>query len=129
MKAAEIFEVCHARYRGIREWLDNSTGNVRALTLGMPSAGYQWRPERRRASEYAADFERIGRQSLRRPEWKGRLKLFEVYFLAGVEYRRAITLVGVAPGTFDYWTQEVKRAIGRDCSRTGLFPPSRYFHS
>jgi hypothetical protein len=129
MKAAEIFEVCHARYRGLRECLDNSRGNVRSLALGMPSAGYQWRPERGRASDYVADFERIGRQSLRRPEWKGRLKLFEIYFLECIEYRRAITLVGVAPGTFDYWTQEVKRAIGCECSRTGLFPPSRYFHS
>jgi hypothetical protein len=129
VKATEIFEICHARYRGLREWLGDSTGNVRALHLGTPSAGYQWRPERSRASDYVADFERVGRESLRRPEWKGRLKLFEIYFLQGTAYRQAITMVGVAPGTFDYWTQEVKRSIGRDCSRTGLFPPSRYFHN
>ena len=79
--------------------------------------------------EYVADYERIGRRALRRPEWKGRLKLFEIYFLSDVEYRRAITLVGVAAGTFDYWLGEVKRTLGREYSRTGLFPPSRYFHS
>ena len=129
MKAAEIFEVCHARYRGLRDWLADSTGSVRALDLDTPSSGYQWRPERARASEYVADFERIGRLALRRPEWKGRLKLFEIYFLNGVEYRRAISLVGVAVGTFDYWLSEVKRALGREYARTGLFPPSRYFHS
>jgi len=129
MKAAEIFEVCHARYRGLRDWLAESTGSVRALDLDTPSSGYQWRPERARASEYVADFERIGRHALRRPEWKGRLKLFEIYFLNGVEYRRAISLVGVAVGTFDYWLGEVKRALGREYARTGLFPPSRYFHS
>ena len=128
MKAAEIFEVCHARYRGLRDWLAESTGSVRALDLDTPSSGYQWRPERARASEYVADFERIGRLALRRPEWKGRLKLFEIYFLNGVEYRRAISLVGVAVGTFDYWLGEVKRALGREYARTGLFPPSRYFH-
>ena len=128
MKAAEIFEVCHARYRGLRDWLADSTGSVRALDLDTPSSGYQWRPERARASEYVADFERIGRHALRRPEWKGRLKLFEIYFLNGVEYRRAISLVGVAVGTFDYWLGEVKRALGREYARTGLFPPSRYFH-
>lgn len=127
MKAPEIFEVCHARYRGLREWLRDTRGSVRALDLDTPSSGYQWRPERTRASEYVADFERIGRQALRRPEWKGRLKLFEIYYLQGVEYRRAITLVGVAEGTFDYWFAEVKRAVGREFSRTGLFPPSRYF--
>ncbi|MGH9714099.1 MAG: hypothetical protein ACRD5M_12450 [Candidatus Acidiferrales bacterium] len=129
MKAAEIFDICHARYRGLHEWLEESTGNVRALVLGMPSAGYQWRPEHARASEYVADYERIGRHALRRPEWSGRLKLFEIYFLRDVEYRRAVSLVGVAPGTFDYWSREVKRAVGREFSRTGLFPPSRYFNS
>jgi hypothetical protein len=129
MKAAEIFEICHARYCGLREWLGEATGQVRALSLDAPSSGYQWKPARARASEYVVDFERIGRQALRRPEWKGRLKLFEIYFLQGVEYRRAITLVGVAPGTFDYWMGEVKKAVGRECSRTGLFPPSRYFRS
>jgi hypothetical protein len=75
-----------------------------------------------------ADFERIGRNALRRPEWRGRLKLFEVYLLGDTEYRSAIRLVGVAEGTFDYWHQEVKRALGAEFSRTGLFPPSRYFH-
>jgi hypothetical protein len=107
--------------------LRDSRASVRALDLETPSSGYQWRPERARASEYVADLERIGRQALRRPEWRGRLKLFEIYFLQGTEYRRAISLVGVAEGTFDYWFAEVKRAVGRECTRTGLFLPSRYF--
>ncbi|HXQ25608.1 MAG TPA: hypothetical protein VN822_04295 [Candidatus Acidoferrales bacterium] len=127
MKSTEIFDVCHARYRGLREWLKDTTGAVRSLDLGMPSPGYLWRPERARACEYLADFERIGRRALRRPEWKGRLKLFNVYFVRGAEYRRAIRLVGVAEGTFDYWYAEVKRALGSEFSRTGLYPPSRYF--
>jgi hypothetical protein len=127
MKAAEIFDDCHGRYRGLREWLADSASQVRALALDMPSSGYQWRPERSRAVEYIADFERIGRRALGRPEWKGRLKLFEIYFLHSIEYRRAIRLVGVAEGTFDYWMAEVKRAVGREFSRTGLFPPSHYF--
>jgi hypothetical protein len=129
MKANEVFNSCHARYRGLHEWLADSTGQVRAVELDTPSGGYHWRPERSRACEYIADFERIGRHSLKRPQWKGRLKLFEIYFLHSVEYRRAISLVGVAEGTFDYWLQEVKRAAGREFSRTGLFPPSRYFSS
>ncbi|MBZ5696781.1 MAG: hypothetical protein LAN36_15655 [Acidobacteriia bacterium] len=129
MKSTEIFDVCHARYRGLREWLKDATGAVRSLDMEKPSAGYQWRPDRARACEYVADFERIGRRALRRPEWKGRLKLFNVYFVRGAEYRRAIRLVGVAEGTFDYWYGEVKRALGSEFSRTGLYPPSRYFQS
>lgn len=127
MKAREMFDVCHGRYRGLKEWLEETTGQIRALDLGSPSEGYRWRPDRVRASEYVTDFERIGRRALRRQEWKGRLKLFEIYFLHSVEYRRAISLVGVAEGTFDYWMTEVKRALGREYARTGLFPPSLYF--
>jgi hypothetical protein len=127
MKAAEIFQVCHSRYRNLSGWLRASTGEVQAVDLESPSSGYQWRPDRARACEYVADFERIGRQALRRPEWRGRLKLFETYFLHEVEYRTAIRLVGVAEGTFDYWYAEVKRAVGSEFSRTGLFPPWQYF--
>ena len=128
MKATEVFDECHGRYRGLREWLADSTGSVRSLDFEKPSAGYLWRPDRARACDYVADFERIGRHALRRTEWKGRLKLFNVYFVRGAEYRRAIRLVGVAEGTFDYWYREVKRAIGAEFSRTGLYPPSRYFN-
>jgi hypothetical protein len=127
MKATEVFDACHGRYRSLREWLDESTGKVRAVNLEAPSSGYQWRPSRSRACDFIADFERIGRQALQRPEWKGRQKLFEIYFLHSVEYREAIKLVGVAEGTFDYWFQEVKRAAGKEFSRCRLYPPSQYF--
>ena len=129
MKAVEMFDICHSRYRGLREWLAGSSGAVRSPDLDMPASACRWRPEGARGCEYIADFERIGRQALKRREWTGRLKLFEIYFLGGAEYRTAIRLVGVAEGTFDYWHREVKRALGAEFSRTGLFPPSRYFHS
>ncbi|HEV2395921.1 MAG TPA: hypothetical protein VGS27_03120 [Candidatus Sulfotelmatobacter sp.] len=127
MKSSEIFEICHSRYRWLRS--ETNEGRIRPLVLEKPANGYSWRPVRARACEYVADFERIGRHALRRPEWKGRLKLFETYFLEGVEYRRAISLVGVAEGTFDYWFREVKRALGAEFLRTGMFPPSRYFQA
>lgn len=129
MKAAEVFDTCYACYRGLREWPKDSSSSVRALNLDMPSSGYQWRPDRARACEYIADFERIGRHALRRPEWKGRLKVFHTYFVRGADYRHAVRLVGAAEGTFDYWFGEVKRVVGREFSRTGLFPPGRYFQS
>jgi len=127
MKAREIFDVCFGRYRNLREWLRASNQPLRALNLEKPSAGYLWRPDRARACEYVADFERIGRNALRRPEWRGRLKLFEMYFLHNMEYRQAVRLVGVAEGTFDFWYQEVKRSLGAEFSRSGLFPPWLYF--
>ena len=127
VKAAEIFDVCFARYRGLREWLADASGAARAVRLEAPSGGYQWRPDRARACEFVADFERLGRRALRRPEWKGRRKLFEAYFLGGANYREAIRAVGVAEGTFDYWFREVKRAAGREFARAALYPPAHYF--
>jgi hypothetical protein len=127
LKAREIFDACHRRYRSLSEWMEEGRGRLRAVSLESPSLGYQWRPERTRACEFVADFERLGRQALRRPEWKGRRELFEIYFLHSMEYREAVKLVGVSEGTFDYWMQEVKRACGREFSRCGLYPTSRYF--
>jgi len=98
-----------------------------AIDLESPSEGYRWRPERARAEEYVADFQMIAERALKRPEWRSRLKLFRLYFLRGFEYQRAMTLCGVAPGTFDYWVSEVKKACGREFARTGLFPPGDYF--
>jgi hypothetical protein len=128
MKATEVIDTCYGRYRSVHEWLEDTRGKVRAIDLESPSSGYSWRPARGRACELA-DVERIGRQSLRRPQWKVGLKLFEIYFLHSMEYRNAFKLVGVAEGTFDYWMQEVKRSAGREYSRCGLFPAARYFHS
>jgi len=127
MKAIDVFDECHRRYSGLRKWVGDAAGAVRSVDLEKPLAGYQWRPEHGRACEYIADFERIGRRALRRPEWKGRLKLFNVYFVRGAEYKKAVKLVGVAEGTFDYWYREVKLALGAEFARTGLFPPSKYF--
>jgi len=129
MKSSEIFEVCHSRYRSLRSCLRDNAGHVKSLAVETPSEGYRWRPSRARACEYVADFERIGRNALRRPQWGGRLRVFEAYFLEGVEYRRAIRLIGAAEGTFDYWFQEIKRTLGAEYSRTGLFPPSSYFQA
>jgi hypothetical protein len=127
MKPAEIFDVCHARYRTVKDRISDRQCGIHTVNVETPSSGYQWRPERVRACEFAADFEHIGRRALRRPRWEGRLKVFETYFLQFVEYRLAIVKVGVAEGTFDYWIREVKRAVGQECVRSGLFPPSRYF--
>lgn len=124
MKPREIFEVCHARYKGLRAFLG---GHMAAIDLESPSDGYHWRPDRARAEEYIADFQMIAQRALRRPEWRGRQKLFRIYFLRSVEYRRAIVLCGVSAGTFDYWVDEVKKACGREFYRAGLFPPGDYF--
>ncbi|HKW87570.1 MAG TPA: hypothetical protein VJN21_02320 [Candidatus Acidoferrales bacterium] len=124
MKPQEIFDVCHGRYRSLREFLK---GRLAAVNLDTPSDCYHWRPDRARAEEFCADYERIADRALSRPGWKGRRKLFHVYYLRNCEYDRAVTLTGVSPGTFDYWLNEVKKTLGREFDRAGLFPPGAYF--
>lgn len=51
MKATEIFDTCYGRYRSLHEWLEDTTGKVRAIDLESPSSGYSWRPARGRACE------------------------------------------------------------------------------
>lgn len=124
MKPQEIFDVCHGRYRSLREFLK---GRLAAVNLDTPSDSYHWRPDRARAEEFCADYEMIADRVLSRPDWKGRRKLFRVYFLRNCEYHRAVTLTGVSEGTFDYWLNEVKKTLGRAFDRAGLFPPGAYF--
>jgi hypothetical protein len=124
VKPREIFDICLGRYRSLRKGIGRKVG---AIDLKRPSSGYVWRPESVRASEYVADFEAAAARALRRPEWKGRRKLFVIYFLRAVEYKRAIVLTGVSENTFEYWASQVKSAVGCECARVGLFPPQRYF--
>ena len=125
MRSEEVFDICLERFRGLRGWLD---GRIRAVDMTVPGAsGYQWRPERARAQEYVADFEIAGLRALARPVWAGRRRMFSVYYLHGIEYRRAIAMLGVPTGTFDYWSAQIKRTVGREFERAGIFPAVALF--
>lgn len=126
MRVQNVFDVCLAQSRR----LQSATGrSIAAVDLKKPSKGYLWRPEPSRAVEYVADFEKAAARALRAPEWKGRRKVFRIYFWRGIDYRRAAMLVGVSNGTFDYWIKDVKKAVGQECMRVGLYPPARYFQA
>jgi hypothetical protein len=126
VRTQNVFDVCLAQFRRLRA----ATGRgIAAVNLEKPSNGYVWRPEPSRAVEYVADFEKAVARALRAPDWKGRRKVFRIYFSRGIGYQRAAMLVGVSNGTFDYWIKDVKKAVGRECVRVGLYPPARYFHA
>ena len=83
---------------------------------------------RARACEYVADFERIGRHALRRAEWKGRLKLFNIYFVHSVEYRSAISLVGVAEGSSITGIARLRARSARNFrARTSIHRPAIFW--
>lgn len=70
----------------------------------------RWRP-RRRSRELRAS----------------RLVLFRLYYLGGAEYQAARHLLGLSETSWSLWTEEIRKHVGRELLRAGMFPPSRYF--
>jgi len=56
-----------------------------------------------------------------------RVAMFRVYYLGGAEYQAARRHLGISEVTWADWAEEIRRSVGRELTRAGLFPPSRYF--
>jgi hypothetical protein len=134
MLATFAFDVCHDVYRAAREVID-----TKIPTLNMESSGkYMWHPDRLpRLAEYVADFARAGERAL---EGRGRLHsstsfrasrmaMFRVFYLGGAEYQAARRHLGISELTWADWAEEIRARVGQELSRTGVFPPSKYFHA
>ncbi len=151
MLATFAFDVCHDVYRVARESID-----TKIPTLNVESSGkYQWHPDRApRLAEYVCDFARAGERALgdavgangRRgglgivhANGKGRqaeacptvrasrMVMFRVYYLGGAEYQAARRHLGISELTWADWSEDIRGAVGRELTRSGVFPPSRYF--
>jgi len=150
MLATFAFDVCHDVYLAAREAID-----TRIPTLNAESSGkYEWRPDRMpRLAEYVCDFARAGERvlggsvcaagskgrqaeayptSLRAsPSQKllraSRMAMFRVYYLGGAEYQAARRHLGISELTWADWAEEIRRDVGRELTRSGVFPPSQYF--
>mgnify|MGYP001489605678 CR=1 FL=1 len=120
MKPCTAFDICQEVYASAREIV-----NSRMATLQMDRASkYLWRPDRRaRLVEYVADFARSGERALS----PSRLVLFQLHYLGGCEYELARQRMGLSEVGWTNWTDEIRRDVGRELLRVGMFPPSRYF--
>jgi hypothetical protein len=136
------FDVCHDVYRAAREVIDS-----KIPTLNVECSGkYLWRPNRMpRLAEYVCDFALAGERALGAQRVcerdKGqqaeacsagfsrasRLAMFRVYYLGGADYPSARRQLGISERTWADWAEEIQRAVGRELTRAGMFPPSRYF--
>ena len=56
-----------------------------------------------------------------------RLAMFRVYYLGGAEYPAARRHLGISERTWADWAEEIRRRVGGELTRAGIFPPSKYF--
>ena len=88
----------------------------------------------RRASEGGPDLRPSLRPNLRpnlRPSIRksraSRMAMFRVYYLGGADYPAARRLMGISERTWADWAEEIRRSVGRELTRAGMFPPAKYF--
>ena len=62
-----------------------------------------------------------------RPFRASRMAMFRVYYLGGAEYHAARRHLGISELTWADWADEIRRDVGRELTRAGIFPPSKYF--
>jgi hypothetical protein len=53
--------------------------------------------------------------------------LFRMYYLGGAEYHAARRVLGISERTWSDWAEEIRRRVGDELIRAGMYPPGRYF--
>jgi hypothetical protein len=56
-----------------------------------------------------------------------RMAMFRVYYLGGADYQAARRHLGISELTWADWSEEIRGRVGRELTRAGVFPPSKYF--
>jgi len=155
MLATFAFDVCHDVYRAAREAIDAKIPTLNAEASGkylwrpdrMPRLA-EYVCDFQRAGERAlgggpcegkGKFNVKGRQagasptcSFRASPSQGafrasRMAMFRVYYLGGAEYEAARRHLGISEITWADWADEIRGRVGRELTRAGVFPPSKYF--
>ena len=55
------------------------------------------------------------------------MAMFRVYYLGDADYQAARRHLGISELTWQDWADEIRRDVGRELTRAGVFPPSKYF--
>lgn len=156
MLATFAFDVCHDVYRAAREVIDTKIPTLNAEISGkyqwrpdrMPRLA-EFICDFTRAGERALEgngeskgsrgCKGIAAPSARKLSGGGRsltafpsprpsrMAMFRVYYLGGAEYHAARRHLGISELTWADWAAEIRRLVGRELARSGVFPPSRYF--
>lgn len=154
MLATFAFDVCHDVYLAAREAIDTKIPTLNAEACGKYQWRPDRMP---RLAEYVCDFARAGERALgdgsvqttacateqrtshsQRTLRAGpsvacgylrasRMAMFRVYYLGGADYAAARRHLGISELTWAAWSEEIRRLVGGELTRTGVFPPSKYF--
>jgi hypothetical protein len=120
LKPAVAFDVCHEVYLAAREIVNSHKPTIELEQVSK----FVWRPDiRPRMVEYVADFALAGERALA----PSRLILVRLHYLGGCPYELARQRMGLSELGWTKWTDEIRRDVGRELLRAGIFPPSRYF--
>jgi hypothetical protein len=126
VKPELAFDVCWEVYRRSREVLESKRG-IGAMDWKEVTK-YLWRPDiRPRLSEWVADFALAGESALESPEFASRMVLFRLYYLGMAPYEKARHFLGLSEQGWVNWSEEVRRRVGKELLRRGMFPPRKYF--
>jgi hypothetical protein len=70
---------------------------------------------------------RFSASASQRPVRASRMAMFRLYYLGGAEYYAARRHLGISELTWADWAEEIRRLVGGELTRAGVFPPSKYF--
>jgi hypothetical protein len=124
VKAEQAFDVCHEVFRAARVLLSE---RIPTTQLGQQVSEYRWRPDRRaRLGDYVSDFACAGECALDARQ-ASRMVMFRMFYLGGAECERARREMGISPDAWANCADQIRRAVGRELVRRGVYPPQRYF--
>ena len=55
------------------------------------------------------------------------MTMFRPHYLGGAEYQAARRQMGISEITWADWAEEIRRRVGSELTRAGMFPPAKYF--
>lgn len=122
MRPEAIFDACLDRVRELQ--LISACGRISAIRAdacakdGPPRVGNL-------TAEYIADFQLCGERVLRR-RWPPRWLVFRACFMGGIPFEEHAKAERIPAATVRWWAMEIKKGVGRELPRCGLFPPRLY---
>lgn len=125
MRARDIFDLCLLRVRECQAM------EARVTAIRPDACAKDGPPQVGNApAEYVADFQICGRRAIDGRKWDvSRTKkytLFQLYFVADGKAKQVQQELQISERTLYRWASEVKRVVGPELARAGLWPPRVY---